>query len=121
MFFIFSENDFVMRFLIPLVVVVFVGCQSETMPEEVLKEWLTLVQNGECKKAQELEIETSMNIVIPDCEPFKREIKAINCKTESETSLCNCTEIRNGEVPTDYTYKLKKVDGEWQLYIPNEN
>jgi hypothetical protein len=90
------------------------SCEQKKTPEMVVREWLTYMSEGQCDKAIALEYYFGEERrVMLNCEPYKSEIVSLWCNVMQETADCKCVEIRGVEREKEYSYDLKKVDGEW--------
>lgn len=105
--------------ILPLFISLNLSCSEKiASPEEVVREWVGYIQQGECRKALWLEIEIGMaEPDISDCEPYAGEIKSITCDAQEEYAECTCYELINSTELLKNVYNLHKVDGVWKMHI----
>jgi hypothetical protein len=101
------------------------ACNTTATPEEVTREFINAMADGECEKALELTVDKAKETVETHmetgCEKEFVEIQNLTCEApEDGTITCNCTEIRtNKEQKLSYT--LKEVEGEWKVSNLNKD
>ena len=101
------------------IVLILSSCASKLTPEEVTREFINAMADGECEKALELTVDKAKETVETHmetgCDREFVEIQNLTCEPPVDGTIqCNCTEVRTDK-KQNLSYSLKEVDGEWKV------
>lgn len=96
----------------------FDGGFSVIPPEEVVRNFVIALANGDCDDVMELSIgdakESVQGSIDAGCESYDTELVSVSCETQGDRSKCECKETRTG-MDMLFNYELEQKDGSWKV------
>lgn len=107
---------------------VFGACQTNSTPEEVVRQWQAYIDSNNFEEAKKLSTQATADLLdllagmIPpemmEEQMGKTEVLEVSCEIEGEKATCSCRINYDGQEETD-DFFLVMEEGQWKVDLPD--